>query len=73
MLISAKMNIQPKLKIDEKIVERTLLKILLEGFIVLIRLFVAEICEVKDFAASHLFKNAYIRKNIYMIKTKSIR
>ena len=46
MLISTKMNIQPKLKIDEKIVECTLLKILLEGFIVLRRLFVAEICEV---------------------------
>ena len=42
----------------------------LEGFIVLIQLFVAKICEVWAFNESHLSKNAYISKDFCKIQTR---
>ena len=43
-----------------------------EGITVLIQFIAAAIYKVYGFADSCICKNAYISKNIYMIKTKSI-
>ena len=54
MLISAKINIQPISKVYKK--NLIYQRILLDGYTVLIRLLIAEICEVWDFADSYKCK-----------------